>query len=108
MYYRSTNKRRTIKSAESCAAGLYPGTRVPTVHVVPSKNEYLLHPGAKCARYEKLLDDYLESPKVVGIWKEHRPMIRYIERHSGKRLRSFTDIATIYDILYVEDLKGFK
>lgn len=108
MYYRSTDSSRTINSAKYCAAGLYPGSPLPKIHVFSTKDDNLLFHRPKCAKFDKLLDEYLESRNVVGIWKKHGSLIKYIEKHSGKRIDSFRDISHIYDTLHVEHLKGFR
>lgn len=109
MYYCSTERSRTVNSAKSCAAGLYESSHhLPKIHVVSTENGYLIDQRTKCARYSKLLDRYLKSRKINRIWKKHRSLIKYLEKHSGRRMNSLADVSKIVDILRVENLREWK
>lgn len=108
-------------SAEANLAGLFPPENkdeqwneelgkkwqpVP-VHSVPDEDDFLLNSRAYCPRFKHLLDDCVNSPKIQGIMEKYKDFIEFIQSNSGKKIRNVHDISKMYDILFVEDRRGY-
>ncbi|GCB84463.1 hypothetical protein scyTo_0025189, partial [Scyliorhinus torazame] len=88
IYVRSTDIDRTLMSAQSDLAGLYPphGRQIFNpdlkwqpipVHTVPVKDEkFLKFPIPNCPRYEKLLEESMNSKTVQDKVKESQASVK--------------------------------
>lgn len=110
VYYRSSSSARTMMTAKFCAQGLFPQSKNkerPRKPIHIHRDERLL-PSPKCPRFKKLLKKYLNSKEVRNILHKYRNLITFIQNNSKKSLRKLSNIADIYDTLYIERLEGFK
>lgn len=110
VYYSSSTSERTMMTAKFCAQGLFPQSRNkerPRKPIQIHRDERLC-PSQKCPRFEDLLKKYLKSQKIRNILLKYRNIIKFIQNNSKKSLRKLSNIADIYDTLYIERLKGFK
>lgn len=117
VYYRSTDRSRTVITAQCCLTGLFKKHQVRNndikcdnfnIRKEPVRDDYLLHPSAKCKRYEKLKNNYFKSREVKGMLRRYHSLIRDLEKNTGKKISGLRDINHIHDTLYVEDLKGLR
>lgn len=113
VYAVSSQLDRTQNSAELVLAGLFPPQNqqvwnkhllwqpVP-VHIIPRKDDHLIKHRPACHRYNKKLNEYIKSSKIKKITKEQQSLFRYLEKNSGKSIRSIEDVTNLYDTLSVE------
>ncbi|XP_031631785.1 lysosomal acid phosphatase-like [Contarinia nasturtii] len=104
IYVRSTDTNRVINSAKANLMNLCNET-IP-VHVVPHKNDNILKRGGKCDRGDYLWKKYKKSSSYLKLFKGHELLIKYLEKHSGKRRFEIDNIHSLYDTLWVEQFNG--
>ncbi|XP_036144877.1 prostatic acid phosphatase [Monomorium pharaonis] len=115
IYVQSTDIDRTLMSAESNLAGLYPpvGSEVwddkirwspIPVHTIPAKQDYVLKASKYCPRYQYELEKLLRSPEIERIKMENADLFIYLTEHSGDKINSFKMLEHLYDVLYIESL----
>lgn len=119
VYIYSTDTDRTLMTAQCAAAGLFPPTKdavwneklnwqpIP-LHSMSIDQDKLLIPLVKCPRYRKMLSDYEKSPEIANLFKQHEKLLRFMEKNSGKEIRTLADILLFRDVFYVERLRGFR
>ncbi|XP_036143720.1 prostatic acid phosphatase isoform X2 [Monomorium pharaonis] len=115
IYVQSTDVDRTLMSAESNLAGLYPlvenqvwddeirWTLIP-VHTIPAKQDYVLQASQYCPRYQYELENLLRLPEIERIKEENADLFTYLTEHSGDKINSFKMLKHLYDVLYIESL----
>lgn len=112
IYIRSTDVDRTLMSAETNLAGLYPPKEnqiwnsirwIPIpVHTVPELEDNVLAGKKYCQRYKFELDRVLESPKIKKINQDNKHLYDYLTEKTGMNVTSLEDVNRIYDTLYIE------
>lgn len=101
-------------SAEACLAGLFPphgyeiwnrniNWQPIPVHTVPIHEDYVLNAHVKCDRYDKV---YAAIDR--NLIEQHEPLIKYLEKHSGRSLRTLYDISKLHDTLKIERSRGYR
>ncbi|CAG5092783.1 Similar to acp2: Lysosomal acid phosphatase (Xenopus laevis) [Cotesia congregata] len=114
IYVRSTDVDRTLMSAESNLAGLYPpkGNQrwdnmrwmpIP-VHTIPETMDYVLAGKKKCRRYDDETQKLLSSELFVKINRQNSKLYDYLSRHAGKKINSVTEVEYFYNTLCIEEL----
>lgn len=114
IYVRSTDVDRTLMSAESHLAGLYPPNNSQTwnpdliwqpipIHTIPKDDDLLLALESKCPRYDELLADLNSSPDVRSRLDSNKELLEYLAEHSGLNMTEIDDIEYLYDTLFIED-----
>ncbi|XP_041053519.1 prostatic acid phosphatase-like isoform X1 [Carcharodon carcharias] len=121
IYVRSTDVDRTLMSALSDLAGLYPphGHQIfkpdlnwqpIPVHTVPAEDEKLLmYPLKNCPRYEELLNATMNCPQYKAIMRENHDFLKMLSINVGVPFQqvSLLTVWWIYDILYCERAHNF-
>lgn len=117
IYIQSTDVDRTLMSAESNMAGLFPPEdnqiwnknlmwQAIPIHTIPEYMDYILAAKKPCAQYEHALKRYQESPEFNVLLEKFRPLMLYLEQNTGKAIRTLTDVGNLYNTLWIEDLKN--
>ena len=118
LYVRSSDYDRTLMSAESQLAGLFPpeGDQIfdPSipwqpipVHTVPKESDTLFkHPG--CPKYTELLAADKDSAMYKKLDMDNRAFFDKVENCTGLEMVNLSNIYQIQDTLYVEMVYGYK
>ncbi|XP_046820171.1 prostatic acid phosphatase-like isoform X1 [Vespa crabro] len=114
IYIHSTDVDRTLMSAETNLAGLYPpkGNQIWNaihwipipIHTIPESEDNVLSGKKYCQRYNFELDKVLESPEIKKINQDNKHLYDYLTEKTGMNVTSLKDVNHIYDTLYIEDL----
>nr|XP_056713042.1 prostatic acid phosphatase-like [Euleptes europaea] len=120
IYVISTDVDRTIMSAQTTLAGLYPPTGsqiwshritwqpIP-VHTVPRKDRLLSYPNLECPRFYKLLKETMDSGAFKLQLKNYMPFLAQIAPKTGYDVKALLDpkgqiLWNIYDALLVQGI----
>lgn len=118
IYVRSTDVDRTLMSAESNLAGLYPPTGkdvwdpaiqwqpIP-VHTVPETMDEVLAAKKSCPAFDYALKKYKQSDEFAQYNKSLEPLYEYMTAHAGRKVDSLTSAQNIYSCLHIEELNNF-
>ncbi|XP_074659287.1 prostatic acid phosphatase-like [Tubulanus polymorphus] len=115
---RSTDVDRTLMSALSDLAGLYPPTgyevwnkKLPwqpiPVHTIPENDDHLLSSSAYCPRFDELWHDILNSDKIKTEERENKAFYDYVKKNAGVVKEGIANIWKIADILKIERIHNF-
>lgn len=104
---------RTKDSAKACTSGMFPvnyaggGKYQIELHFNKRNKETKLLPG-KCPRFDYFMLQYMRENRYKSIKKTNRKLIRYLEKHSGEKLPTFSKIWRLWDVLNVTRKRGKK
>jgi lysosomal acid phosphatase len=112
IYVRSTDVDRTLMSAESNLAGLYPPVNqkwnkalhwqpIP-VHTVPQSDDGLLSSHADCPRFDQLQDELEHSEVFKKIYEDNRDLFEYISKNVNENITTVVGLDYVYDTLFIE------
>lgn len=118
VYIRSSDTDRTLVSALSNAAGMFPPSSehrfksnliwqpIP-IHTIKLEDDYLVYQSTPCPRGDKEIKEYHQSPEIVALARNYTMLFQYLEENSGKEVKTFEDAAFFNDPLNVENFMGF-
>lgn len=118
VYIRSTDEDRNLMSTECTMAGLFPPSQdevwnddldwqpIP-IHTMPSNSDYLLNSFVNCSRFDYLFNKRLNSLELKWLMFKYRPLIKFMEKHSGRPLHRTNDVWGLYSDLMIENRRGF-
>lgn len=104
---------RTMNTASLVLAALFPPKSsqiwnrdlswnpIP-VHSIPKYLDYLIIAEEACAQYQKLLEEYENSPEVKAVTDQYQHLYQYLEEHTGQPIRTLEHIKDLHGILDVE------
>ncbi|XP_077439814.1 lysosomal acid phosphatase [Vanacampus margaritifer] len=111
---RSTDYDRTLMSAESNLAGLYPpngeqvfSPNIPwqpiPVHTVPQSEEKLLaFPQRDCPRYEELMNETEQTEEYVNLTNANKDIMELVRNKTGLKIMNVDAVWSVYDTLFCE------
>jgi len=113
IYVRSTDVDRTLMSAMSNLAGLYPPSGdqiwnkdimwqpIP-VHTRPTPEDNILSEHAECERYDILYDAMMQSPEIEEINQKYQQVYDYATKMSGNQVSTLVEADYLRDTLFIE------
>ncbi|XP_078076452.1 lysosomal acid phosphatase-like [Mustelus asterias] len=121
IYVRSTDIDRTLMSAESDLAGLYPphGQQIfhpdlkwqpIPVHTVPVRDEkLLLYPLKNCPRYAELMVETENCSEYKEVQQANQDFLKRLSANTGIPYKNMLlrNVWSIYDTLYCEQVHNF-
>ncbi|MCJ8747479.1 hypothetical protein PDJAM_G00153930 [Pangasius djambal] len=117
---RSTDYDRTLMSAASNLAGLYPpnGSQVfhpgldwqpIPIHTVPQDEEKLLSfPIANCPRYQLLMNETERTEIYLNMTKTYKNFLEMVQNKTGLKSASIETVWSVYDTLFCEKKHGLS
>uniref|UniRef100_A0A1B6KL21 acid phosphatase n=1 Tax=Graphocephala atropunctata TaxID=36148 RepID=A0A1B6KL21_9HEMI len=118
VYVRSTDVDRTLMSAASNLAAIYPpkGSQkwnpnldwqpIP-IHTMPEHLDSVLAGKKPCPAYDREMAKVLKSPEVQELNKKFADVYKVLNEHTGRKATILKDIEYIYNTLYIESLNNF-
>ncbi|KAF7283655.1 prostatic acid phosphatase-like [Rhynchophorus ferrugineus] len=118
IFVRSTNVDRTLMSAESNLAGLYPPVSkdiwnnnilwqpIP-IHTIPENMDAVLAAKKPCKKYDYLYERLLKSDFIRNINHMNHDLYAYLTRYSGDSIQDLTHLEYLYNTLSIEALYNY-
>lgn len=78
------------------------------IHTMPESIDYILAMKRPCPLYIKAFKEYEQSEEIQWILEHFRELIQYLEMHSGLKLDRIVQIKSLYETLWIENLKNFS
>lgn len=108
---------RSLMSAETCLAAMFPPESdrklsedinwqpIP-VHTVPFKHDHILGALKQCNRYDFEIQKITNGTMYKELFRQHKPLLDYLQEKSGFKMSSVTNILLLYDALSTEQLQN--
>ena len=119
VHVRSTDYDRTLMSAQSLLAALFPaegnrrvassvGWQPIPVHTIPQSEDILLRGyETNCPRYSELRESDKQTEEYRVVEVKHRNMFKKLENYTGVEAVNLTNIWDLQDTLFVENVSGY-
>ncbi|XP_031634018.1 prostatic acid phosphatase-like [Contarinia nasturtii] len=118
IYVQSTDVDRTLMSAESNLAGLFPpeGNQIwdnqikwqpVPIHTIPEQLDGVLASKRPCARYTMAAKKYQKSQEFQDLLNKYKSLFQYLEQNSGTSIKTLDDAQYLYNTLWIENLKNY-
>lgn len=117
VYVQSTDRERTLMSAASVLAGLFPPTKnqlwndniawqpIP-IHTMPVNMDYILAARKHCDRYEFLVKEHFNRPEYKEWRLKYKRLYEYIEEKSGLSTDEPLNVIFLHDALRIHQMKN--
>lgn len=115
VYVQSTDSDRTLMSAASLLAGIFPPSKdelwneniawqpIP-IHTIPCEMDYVLSCGKRCDRFNFLLEKHFYKPEFNAWRLKYKWLYEFVQKKSGLSMDNYKKIIYIYDTLMVQQL----
>ncbi|XP_046387697.1 prostatic acid phosphatase-like [Ischnura elegans] len=118
VHVRSTDVDRTLMSAESNLAGLYPpqGNQIweegitwqpIPIHTLPESLDQILAGKKPCPRYEYEFKKSKELPEIKMLNEESKELYKYLTEKTGKLVHDIESVEFLYNTLTIEERFNF-
>lgn len=115
IFVRSTDVDRSLMSALSNLAGLYPPNKNDTwnenikwqpipVHTTPELEDNVLASKKNCPAYDYALKKLKKTKEFVALDEKYESLYKYLTLKSGRKIDSLETVQFLYDCLYIETL----
>lgn len=106
-------------SAQACLASLFrpSGDQVWNnelswqpipVHSLPRTEDPYLSSEKICERFDYVMLQFMNTTAYTDYFTKHKALITYMEKKSGMDLQTITGMVLLYDVLWVQQLKGMR
>lgn len=114
IYVRSSDKNRTILSAEYVVAGLFSSLNCKNstafqpipIHTVPLKDDYVVYQKVKCNLTERKIKEFMQTDQYQEFLARHKKLIEYLEKNTQTKIDDLSSISLIYTAITIEHLRG--
>ncbi|RZF41879.1 hypothetical protein LSTR_LSTR005341 [Laodelphax striatellus] len=119
VYIQSTDVDRTLMSASSVLAGLYPpfGNEIWNnrihwqpipIHTIPELMDEVLAMKKPCPKYKEEFAKVISSPPVTDELSKYSDIMPYLTHFTGEHVKSFRELQALYSTMFIEDLNNYK
>lgn len=119
IYIQSSDVDRCIMSAAYTLAGMFPPTgqeiwnnslmwQAIPIHTIPKRLDHILAAKRSCPLYKTAYDVYKQSDEVQSLLQNNQALIKYVEKSSGHKIKSVCDLKSVYNTLWIQQLKKFE
>lgn len=78
------------------------------IHTAPLKYDHVLAFSGPCPRYKYESAKYKKTSDHWSLYEKYKPLLRYLELHSGNKMRDFFDVWDLYDCLWIEKSRNME
>lgn len=76
------------------------------IHTIPFQSDYVLGMVTPCPLYNQTYEEYENSDEIKSMIKENEHLFKYLSKHVGTKVSSICEVKTIYEALWLEELKN--